>query len=253
MDASDFLAGLPLWFLLGALGVLGAIWGSFVAALCSRWPNGETVATGRSRCDQCGVNIAAYDLVPILSFVLLRGKCRSCGQKIGAMPLLVEVAAIVIGAIPALSLPPIHAVALSAFGWLLLPLIILDYRHFWLPDRLIILLGIVGLVAGPLLTPSVAWADRAAGLLAGFGVLEAIRLGYKRWRGHDGMGAGDPKLFGVLGIWLGWQALPMTLLGASVIGLALVLAARLVASESQRAFPLGTYLGSAAFMVAVLV
>lgn len=250
---AEFLAALPLWFLLGAVSLLGAIWGSFVAALCSRWPNGEAISTGRSRCDQCGATIAAYDLIPVLSFMLLRGKCRSCGQKIGAMPLFVELAAILLGAIPVLLLPETQAVATSVFGWLLLPLIILDYRHLWLPDRLIMLLVIAGLLAGLLLDPSIIWFDRGAGLVAGFATLEAIRIGFKRWRGYEGMGAGDPKLFGALGIWLGWQALPFILLGASFIGLCLVLVTRSGLAQSRNLLPFGSYLCGAAYLFATLL
>jgi len=243
---------LPQWFLLSALGSLGAIWGSFIAALCSRWPNGEAISTGRSRCEQCGSVIAVYDLIPVLSFLLLRSKCRACGQKIGAMPQLVELAAIVLGTVPVLLLPGPQAVAASVFGWLLLPLIILDYRYYWLPDRLVILLAISGLFVGLLLDSPITWFDRCAGLIAGFGTLEAIRVGFKRWRGYDGMGAGDPKLFGALGIWLGWQALPIVLLGASAIGIC-IFVARSALTQSSNFLPFGSYLCGAAYLFAMLI
>jgi leader peptidase (prepilin peptidase)/N-methyltransferase len=184
--------------------------------------------------------------------MLLLGKCRSCGHKIGPTPLLIELAAIALGAISVLLLPPSEALAASIFGWLLLPLIILDYQHYWLPDRLIIPLAIAGLLAGPTLTSSMTWSDRGAGLLAGFGVLEAIRLGFKRWRGYHGMGAGDPKLFGVLGIWMGWQTLPIILLGASAIGLCLALVTRLMFARPPDLLPFGSYLCAAAFLFVTL-
>lgn len=167
------------------------------------------------------------------------------------MPLLVELAAISLGAIPVALMSPDQAMATSIFGWLLLPLIILDYRYYWLPDRLTLLLATAGLLAGPMLDPSITWFDRGVGLLAGFAVLEAVRRGFRRWRGYDGMGAGDPKLFGALGIWMGWQALPMTLLVASMIGLTLIFAVRLTNAAQQNAFPLGSYLCAAAFLVTV--
>ena len=239
---------MPPWFLPLNLALLGAVWGSFIAALCSRWPNGESIGAGRSRCDHCATNIAAYDLIPIVSFILLKGKCRACGRKIGALPLIFEVTAILVGTFPILFLPPIQAVGAAVFSWLLLPLVFLDWRHFWLPDRLLILLAIAGPLAGLLLNPSVTWFDRGVGMAAGFVSLEAIRVGFKRWRGYEGMGAGDPKLFGALGIWVGWQALPMILLGASAIGLVLILVTRTTRTQSPNLLPFGSYLCGAAYL-----
>lgn len=243
---------MPSWFLPVNLALLGGVWGSFIGALCSRWPNGESIITGRSRCGQCANNIAPYDLVPIVSFVLLKGRCRACGEKIGASPMLIEAAAILIGTLPIAFLPPLQAIGVAVFGWLLLPLIILDWRYFWLPDRLLILLVIAGLLAGSLLNPSLTWYDRAAGMVAGFVTLEVIRVGFKRWRGYEGMGAGDPKLFGALGIWVGWQALPMILLGASAIGLGLILVTRATLTQSRNLLPFGSYLCGAAYLFATL-
>lgn len=244
---SDLLAGLPFWFLLTLLTILGAIWGSFVAALCSRWPKGEGVATGRSRCELCGKQIASYDLVPVFSYLLLRGKCRACGQKIGAKPFIIELIAASVGAAALILLPPNQAVAAALFGWLLLPLIILDYEHLWLPDRLVLVLAAFGLAAGPLLASNVTMVDRTIGAAAGFASLELIRRGYKLYRKQDGMGAGDPKLFGALGIWLGWQALPVLLLAASAIGIAFAVW-HLMRKHDQKAFPFGSYLGIAAYV-----
>jgi leader peptidase (prepilin peptidase) / N-methyltransferase len=228
---------------------LGAIWGSFIAALCSRWPKGESVSKGRSHCDRCGGQIASYDLVPVVSFLVLKGKCRACGQNIGWLPLAIELAAMLVGFIPLLLLPADQAVAAAVFGWLLLPLIILDHQHLWLPNRLVMLLAVAGFVIGPLLTPEIALAQRVVGLVAGFMSLEIVRLAYKQFRQRDGMGAGDPKMFGALGIWLGWQALPITLLGASAIGLIVIGILRLKADQHGTAFPFGSYLGAAALVV----
>lgn len=231
---------------------MGAIWGSFVAAMCSRWPTGKSVAAGRSHCDNCGHQIAAYDLVPIASFLLLKGKCRHCGGSIGLLPLATELIAALIGAVAVLLLPPEQAIAGAVFGWLLLPLIMLDYQHLWLPNRLVLLLAVMGVLVGPMLTPDIAWTGRATGMLAGFLSLEMVRQAYKLFRKHDGMGAGDPKLFGALGIWLGWQALPMTLLIASAIGLAVVSTLHVITKHQRNALPFGSFLGVAAFAIVLL-
>jgi leader peptidase (prepilin peptidase)/N-methyltransferase len=246
----DLLAGLPYWFLLISLTILGAIWGSFTAALCSRWPKGEGVAAGRSRCEQCGKQIASYDLVPVFSYLFLKGKCRFCGQKIGARPFVIEIIAASIGAVSLLLLPPEQAVAAAIFGWLLLPLVILDFDHLWLPDRLVMVLTAIGLIAGPILIPEATIVDRTIGAVAGFASLELIRRAYKLYRKQDGMGAGDPKLFGALGIWLGWQALPALLLAASAIGIALAVW-HILRGRTQTAFPFGSYLGIAAWLIAL--
>jgi leader peptidase (prepilin peptidase)/N-methyltransferase len=231
---------------------LGAIWGSFVAALCNRWPKGESIAKGRSRCDQCGRQIAPYDLIPIASYLLLNGKCRNCGQSIGRLPIATELAAALIGTVPVLLLPESQAVAAALFGWLLLPLVILDHQHLWLPNRLVLVLAVIGFLVGPMLTPDIIIEDRFAGMLVGFLSLEIIRQAYKKFRQRDGMGAGDPKLFGALGIWLGWHAVPFTLLGASAIGLISISMSVYMINQSRTAFPLGSYLGIAAFLVALI-
>jgi leader peptidase (prepilin peptidase) / N-methyltransferase len=246
------LFALPLWFLLASLTILGVIWGSFVAALCSRWPNGESVAKGRSRCDQCGAQIAARDLIPVASYLLLKGKCRYCGQNIGLLPFATELAAALIGAVPALLLPESQAVAGALFGWLLLPLILLDHQHLWLPNRLVLLLAATGFAVGPMLTPDIAFLDRIVGLFAGFLSLEIVRQVYKQFWQRDGMGAGDPKLFAALGIWLGWQVLPIVLLGGSAIGLLSVSILHLRAKLHRTAFPFGSYLGVAAYVAVVI-
>lgn len=242
---------LPLWILTIWLTLLGAVWGSFTSALCSRWPKGESIITGRSHCDRCGTQIAAYDLIPVISFLVLKGKCRICLQKIGLSPIATELLAIVIAILPLAMLPQDEAVGLAIFAWILLPLILLDYGHLWLPDRLIFILVAAGFLLGPLLDPDVTMIDRAIGLLAGFLSLETIRHFYKRFRNIDGMGAGDPKLFGALGIWLGWQALPITLFTASAVGLLLILFSHRTKNLEQTAFPLGSYLGIGAYITAL--
>lgn len=184
--------------------------------------------------------------------MLLNGKCRNCGQSIGLQPFATELAAALIGAMPVLLLPESQAVAGALFGWLLLPLIVLDHQHLWLPNRLVLLLAFTGFLVGPMLAPDIALVDRVAAMFAGFLSLEIIRQLYKKFRQRDGMGAGDPKLFGALGIWLGWQALPITLLGASAIGLIFISMTGNMANHSRAAFPFGTYLGIAAYLAALL-
>jgi leader peptidase (prepilin peptidase)/N-methyltransferase len=127
---------------------LGAIWGSFVAALCIRWPIGEQISNGRSRCDACQTTLAPKDLIPIFSFILLRGKCRYCRKSIGVGALYTELISAAIGLLAILLVPSESALAMAVFGWLLLPLVILDYQRLWLPNRFVIALAGVGTVGG---------------------------------------------------------------------------------------------------------
>jgi leader peptidase (prepilin peptidase) / N-methyltransferase len=211
--------------------------------LAQRWGAGETVG-GRSRCDNCSATLYPTDLIPILSFLALRGKCRRCSAVIESRQLGIEVAASAIGG-AALWIAP-NAVGLNGalFGWCLLTLAILDVDHFWLPDRLTALLAASGLLLG-----SASGQDRIIGALAGFGSLTLVRLLYRALRHRDGMGGGDPKMLGGIGAWLGWQMLPLVVLGASSTGLILVLLDRMRGRplSATRQLPFGALMAGAAF------
>ena len=148
-------------------------------------------------------------------------------------------------------LPDGQAVSAAIFGWLLLPLAILDYQKLWLPNRLVLAVACVGLLVGPILTPDNAWSDRLIAVASGFLSLEAIRLAFKRLRHVDGMGAGDPKLFAALGLWLGWQMLPITLLLACLLGFSYIFATYARGGNLAKQLPLGSFLCFGAFLVAI--
>ena len=245
---SDALA----WAVL--LGVVGAIVGSFLAALVIRWPAGRSVVGGRSACDRCHAVVGARDLVPVFGFLALRGRCRACGAAIDPRHLWIELASLGVGAVAGFVAPGIVGVAGAVFGWLLVALAALDLAAFWLPDRLTGTLAAAGLASGlagldpPLL-------DRVVGGVAGFVLLWAIGAGYRRVRGRDGLGGGDPKLFGAIGLWLGWRTLPAVLLVACLIGLGAVLFQRMRGQAMARdaAVPLGALLAIAAYPAWVLM
>jgi leader peptidase (prepilin peptidase) / N-methyltransferase len=239
---------LPLWFFASMLGILGAIWGSFAGALIIRWPVGESVLRGRSRCDHCNAVLRAHELVPILSYLAQSGKCRHCGQPISAALIGIEIAAVAIGLLCALFLPPFEAAATAVFCWLLLPLILLDWRNYWLPDALLVWLALAGLACGALLAAQSEVSDRLIGGVAGYAFLETLRRAYSRLRGIEAMGAGDPKFFGALGLWLGWQTLPPIMVAASVLGLADFVRRYAQSKDSGVRLPLGSYLGIAAML-----
>lgn len=246
------LGALPFWYQTMLVMIFGLIWGSFIAALCSRWPRGERVSDGRSRCDHCQTTLVARDLVPLLSYLLLRGKCRYCGQSIALSALYIEVASAAIGLFAVMFLSGGQAVAAALFGWLLLPLIILDFQQLWLPNRLVLLLALAGILIGPFLTSDVYWPDRILGGIFGFLALEVIRQAFRKLRQVEGMGGGDPKLFGAIGLWIGWQGLPMTLLLATLIGFICIAVAFALSKKSDTQLPFGAYMGMAAFAIVLL-
>ena len=228
---------------------LGAILGSFFATLVLRSPSGKTL-WGRSRCDQCNVALGPLELVPLLSAGLANGKCRHCGAAIDTRHSWIEMACAGIGAVAMIRAPGAEGLAGTLFGCMLVALAWLDAEHFWLPDKLTFPLAGAGLAAG-IAGIAPAFEDRAAGLAVGFGALALVALGYRLIRKRDGLGGGDPKLFGAIGAWLGWQGLPLVLLGASLGGL-LWVAARVAVGQRVTAsdrVPFGTLLAAAAFAI----
>lgn len=239
----------PVAALIG--GLAGAILGSFLATLILRWPQGRSVMRGRSACDGCGRTLGARDLIPLFSAMMQRGRCRSCGAAIDPLHGRVEAGCAVIGALALGAMPNLGGIGWAVFGWLLLTLAVLDWRHFWLPDALTLPLAFLGFTIG-LWATDVALVDRAIGAAAGYGALLAIALGYRAVRGRDGLGLGDAKLLGALGAWMGWQALPFILLIASATGL-LVMLMTGRAKEAGARVPLGTFLALAAVPAWIIV
>lgn len=229
------------------LGVLGAVLGSFIATLVLRWPEGRGVG-GRSSCDGCGRTLAPLELIPLASVAVLRGRCRTCRAAIAPLHWQVELTAAAIGALSGWLAPGPAGVAGAVFGWLLLTLALLDLRAWWLPDIVTALLAASGLATALLgIGPPVN--DRLIGGAAGFALLWLVGSVYRRTRGRDGLGGGDAKMFGGIGLWLGWPMLPPVLLAASLMGLGVVLVARINGRAMTRddALPLGALLAAAAY------
>ena len=230
--------------------VLGAVIGSFLAAILIRWPQGRSVLKGRSRCDSCGRSLGPLDLVPILSWFLIKGRCRHCDAAIDRRHLAIEAGAALVGLTAIVAHPIPIAIFTAIFGWWLFLLAALDVEYEWLPDRLTLPLIPAGLAvawigAGPPLE------DRLIGAAAGFAILALIALAYRRIRGREGLGGGDPKLFAAIGAWLGWQALPLVMLGAGLLGMAVILLKRSrgEAVTAGDRLPLGALLALAAWPI----
>lgn len=228
-------------------GLAGLVIGSFIAALTARWPQGQSIATGRSHCDRCHAVLGALELVPVISFAVQRGRCRHCGAAIAPRYPAIELAAAGIGAAALALNPGAYGAAGAVFGWWLLTLLVLDVEHMWLPDRLTLPLGLAGLAVAAMLGQPIV--DHLIGAAAGFVALAGIAAAYQLLTGRTGMGGGDPKLLAAIGAWLGWVALPFVLVFAALLGLLLVgydrLSGRPVTRHSR--VPLGALLAAAAF------
>ncbi len=162
--------------------------------------------------------------------------------------LAIELVAALIGGVALLAAPGMDGLAGAIFGWLLLTLAALDAKHNWLPDRLTALLALSGLMAGFLLAPSTL-SDRLIGGLAGFASLFIVAAIYKRLRGREGLGGGDPKMLAGIGCWLGWQALPLVILGGSLVGILVAISWRMRGKSvmAESILPLGSLMAIAAF------
>ena len=244
----------PIWLAVVFATVLGAIFGSFLGATLVRLPRGESVVAGRSRCDGCGRALAPGELVPVISYLALRGRCRKCQARIDPWQFAAEAGGALVGLACALAARDAVMFGIGlVLGWQLLLLGLLDLRHFWLPDRLVALLAVTGLVPAVLAAASDVrlLAGPLLGAALGFGLLWLAARFYRGWRGREGLGAGDPKLLGAIGLWLGPLGVVETLLGASLLGLVavagLALARRAPAADTP--LPLGTLLALAGFAV----
>jgi leader peptidase (prepilin peptidase)/N-methyltransferase len=227
---------------------LGGIAGSFVATIVIRWPQGLSAMGGRSHCDSCDRVLGPIDLIPLISFALRRGRCATCMSKIDPQHFVIELVAALIGATAFGIAPGWLGGAGALFGWWLLALAALDLKHLWLPDRLTLPLIGLGLLAGLVGIDPVP-IDRVAGAVVGFGTLWIVAEGYRLLRRRIGLGGGDPKLFGAIGAWLGWQALPWVLIVACCGGLGYVItmALRRQPVDATTPLPFGTLLAAGAF------
>jgi len=202
----------------------GLVAGSFLGLVSLRFPAGEDIVRGRSRCGGCGRALPPWRMIPVVSYVLARGRCRDCGATIPARYPLMEAACALIGVWAALSQPSLAAAVLTAvLGWQLLLIAVIDGENFWLPDPLTLPLLGTGLLAAVLLE-GVTLADAAIGAGAGFAALWLIGRAYRRLRGREGLGGGDPFLLAAGGAWVGWTGLPSILVWAATAGLSVVLA-----------------------------
>lgn len=215
----------------------GAAMGSFGNVVIFRLPQGQSVVSPGSRCPSCGTPIRWYDNVPIVSYLLLRAKCRSCGAPISIRYPLVEALTGVLFAGLAWRVGAgLQTVVLGIFCWALVVVTFIDLDHRIIPD-VISLPGVVIGAAASLLPGFPRPADSLIGLAAGGGFLFLVLFAYEKIMKDQGMGMGDVKLLAMIGAFLGWQALPVTILVASITGTVTGVVFALAKGEPVRKFP----------------
>ncbi|WP_222182427.1 prepilin peptidase [Geminicoccus harenae] len=235
------------------MGAAGACVGSFLATVARRWPQGAAAAcAGRSACDHCGTTLQALDLVPIVSRLLLRGRCRHCGGPIPLVETWVELAAALVGVTVVLLAGPSSWPWLLVAGWLLVLLAAIDHLHGILPDRLNLALLLAGLLSLWFDPAAPSLLDALLGGLVAAGAFAAIAYGYEAVRGRSGLGGGDVKLMGAIGLWVGLVQLPwVVVLAAGGALLAALLQGR-GRFDGGREIRFGPWLAAAGFALTLL-
>jgi len=220
-------------------GILGLVLGSFLNVVAYRLPRGESLARPASRCPGCDAPIKPYDNVPVVSWVLLRGRCRSCGASIAWRYPLVEIATALLMALTVVVIGPNEEIWLAlAFVLLLVPVTVIDIDFRIIPNKLMI----AGVVAAPLilvLTQPGQLPEHLIAAVAAGGFLLVAAIAYPA-----GMGMGDVKLAFVMGLFLGRDvgvALLVALVAGSIAGLA-IMARKGVAEGRKTAVPFGPFL-----------
>ena len=220
------------------IGLLGLLVGSFVNVVIHRLPRGESLNRPRSRCPSCGAGIRPYDNIPVVSWLLLRGRCRNCGAAISPRYPLVEALTAAAFAGAALTRGVDDDLALwLPFAAMLIAVAGIDFDHRIIPNRIVLPAAIWGLVATVLFRPDNVDDSLIAGGIA-FTALLLAALAYPA-----GMGMGDVKLAGVMGIYLGSGVAPAMLaafLAGSVVGVAII--AREGRDARKKGVPFGPFL-----------
>lgn len=236
------------------VGIFGLCVGSFLNVVICRLPQEKSIVKPRSYCPQCQHPIAWYENIPLISFLLLRGKCRHCHKAISFQYFIVELLSGILSVITFLYFQN----WLLYFAWFclfiapLLAIIFIDLAHRIIPDAI----SLPGIGAGILvhyldnspLFGKQALIESALGILMGGGFLFLVAWGYEKLKKKEGLGGGDVKLAAMLGAFFGWQSILMILLVASVLGTIIGLIVVSYKKNWQYALPFGPFLAFAAYL-----
>ena len=227
--------------------ILGGLWGSFANVCIYRLPMDKGVVSGRSYCPKCKKQITWKDNIPIISYLLLRGKCRKCKKPISPQYAVVELLSILFFTI----IYFIYGITLTTLLLMILSLsfiiiFFIDLKHFIIPNEITFSMMALGFLKSfdpnlNSLFPN--YINSLIGGLLGYGIIWSIIYFYKQVRKKEGMGLGDAKLFGVIGFWFGWIAVPFVIFISSVIALLSVVPSLLKNSRTMSSqIPFGPYI-----------
>ena len=227
--------------------IFGAAIGSFLNVCIFRLPAKTSIIKPASRCRRCFHPLRFYDNIPLISFILLRGKCRDCGEKISWRYPLVEL----ITAILALTLFFKFGLTLEYFTFfiftaVLIVITFIDLDHQIIPD-ILTLPGIPLFFLAAIFIIKVHWLEAGLGLLIGGGILWTIAIVYELISRREGMGGGDIKLLAMIGGFFGWKSLIFILLVSSFTGAVVGITAMIIKKQDMKyAVPFGPFLSAAA-------
>ena len=253
MQFYDLTLGL-MAYLLFLTAVLGAVMGSFGACMAWRMAAAEDFLRGRSHCDSCGHVLGARDLVPVFSWLFLKGRCRWCGDKISPRAPFTELlcAAGFVGVLLGygISLETVQFLILTV---MLLVIALVDYDTGIIPDRLLLVIFIDWLVFLPFLKDGNFLQNAGYGLLGGLTAavpLLLLSLIMDRLLKRDSMGGGDIKLFFVTGLFFSWQAVLFLLILSCILGIvfALVTGKTTGDEDNPKAFPFGPAIAAGVYI-----
>lgn len=218
--------------------LVGLIVGSFLNVCIYRLPRGESVVFPASHCPHCQQPIAWYDNIPLLSYLLLRGRCRQCGQGISRRYPLVEASNALLWLLAAWRIAdPLPMLIAQLFSSALLCLSLIDLQELIIPDEINLFLAALGL-ASCVLIPQPLWWERLLGALLGGGLLLLLaELSLRIWK-KEGMGGGDIKLMAAVGLLLGWRMTLLALFLSSFIALFYILIALMLGRDVRRSEPI---------------
>ena len=241
---------MPTWLELLTITVFGLCIGRFLNVCAYRLPLGESVAHPRSRCTSCGRMLTWFDNLPVVSWVVLGGRCRTCKNPVAWMYPAVEIVTALVFVVTYLTYGlTLLSLVRVIFGCALIVLFVTDLQHKILPNVITLPGIVIGFVCSIFLPPG--WVSSLIGMLVGGGVLFAIAEVYYRVRGQEGLGMGDVKLLGMIGAFLGWKLVLLTLVFASFTGS--LAGGMLIASGRggmKYALPFGTFLAVGALFAA---
>ena len=227
--------------------ILGALWGSFANVCIVRLPKDKGVVGGRSKCPKCKKQIVWYDNIPIISYLLLNGKCRKCKKPISFQYVIVEL----ISAVSFISIYSIYGLSLTTLLFCILSLgfiiiFFIDLEHFIIPDVVTFPLMVLGFIKSfdPNLNSMFPnYIISIVGGIFGYVIIWAIIYFYKQVRKKEGMGLGDAKLLAVIGFWFGIQSIPFVIFFSSTIALISVVPALINKSKKMSSqIPFGPYI-----------